>query len=102
MTFEVREYVWDHVWDGPAIVLKADPEGAEYQVAEIDEQRRLGRVSWRPSGNLSRYVRVLLPESEAMALVRSHRKRTTPAYVHAAKRARGRITKQLRKRGVDV
>lgn len=101
---QINEYVWDRTWDGPAIVtmLEIEAGATRYRVAEINEQRKLGRTAWRDRDQLCRYVRVLIPEDEALAILLKYRKRTTPEIVSLMRRARERITKQLQKRGVDV
>lgn len=66
-SFSTNEYVWDHVWKGPAIVVGSLEEAGRLAVAEIVlPARRLGRVAHRRSDQISRYVRLLVPEDEAI------------------------------------
>ena len=95
--FQLHEYVWDLTWESPAIVVQV--EDARYLAAEIDPQRRLGRVAWREAGQLRRYVRVLLPEEEAIAVISAA---AVSEYREALGTARNRIAKALMERGVEV
>lgn len=99
--FEPREYVWDRVWESPAVVV-SEPQGspASYTVAEIDQWRRLGRVAQRTENQLCRYVRVILPEDEADAIVKTYGKRTTSEKVSLRQSGIYRIVTQLVRRGV--
>jgi len=65
--FDINEYVWDRTREGPGVVVGYDPRlSLPYTVAEINEQRKLGRVGYRSDETLCRYVRLIVPEDEAV------------------------------------
>lgn len=65
--FSLNEYVWDLVWKGPAIVVGSLEEAGRLAVAEIVlPARQLGRVAHRRPSEICRYVRLIVPEEEAM------------------------------------
>ena len=66
--YEVNEYVWDRVREGPGIVIGLLEETDRFTVAEIVlPARKLGRVAHRRRDEICRYVHLLLPEDEAEA-----------------------------------
>jgi hypothetical protein len=70
-TFSINEYVWDHTWKGPAIVVGSLEEAGRLAVAEIVlPARRLGRVAHRLPSEICRYVRLIVPEDEAAQVLR--------------------------------
>lgn len=66
MIFGLREYVWDRVWDGPAIVVSVDETTGIHTVTEIVlPAQKFGRVAHRSEDDLCRYVKLVIPEDEA-------------------------------------
>lgn len=65
-TFALYEYVWDLTWEAPALVVGV--QGDLLTVAEIGPDRSLGRVAHRREAELSRYVKLIVPEAEAEAV----------------------------------
>lgn len=66
MTFEHREYVWDRIWEGPAMVIGVDDVPDTYTVVEIVlPAQKYGRVARRSEKQLCRYVKLIVPEDEA-------------------------------------
>lgn len=96
MRFDQNEYVWDSIWNAPAVVVGVKPdEKAPYVVAELDQRNKsLARLAARKESQLSRYVNVKLPEAEALALA-DHIEQ--PFDLEAAK---ARINAQLVRRGI--
>lgn len=102
--FSVREYVWDVVRDGPAMVIEVDQidDAAvyPYTVVEIINnagRNKLGRVARRGDEQLERYVKLLVPEREAVA----HVQRAAPGGGGAAARLRDRFVTAMEKRGIE-
>lgn len=95
MSFGIKEYVWDDIWGCPAVVIGVEFKSKMYRVAEITEGKKLGRVAERKEIDLQRYVNVVLPEDEALALVGRR-----PDPVEKSNYANARIKMALTKRGV--
>lgn len=66
--FSVLEYVWDRVWDGPAIVIGFRDQTRITVVEIVQPDLSLGRVAHRQLDEVCRYVKVILPEDEAQHL----------------------------------
>lgn len=95
--FDINEYVWDLVWDGPAIVVGCDDKGKVYTIAEITRgSKSLGRVAERGLSSLSRYINVAIPELETMALLGV--KRLDDPKLH---NAQDRIREACDRRGIE-
>jgi hypothetical protein len=94
--FDINEYVWDRTRDGPGVVVGYDPLlPLPYTVAEINEQRKLGRVGYRSDEALCRYVRLIVPEDEAQFLL------AWATNNPIGERANPRIRDALEKRGIE-
>lgn len=66
MSFGLREYVWDRVWEGPAIVVGVDEKTDLHTVVEIVlPNQKFGRTAKRWPADLCRYVKLIVPEDEA-------------------------------------
>lgn len=104
MKFEFNEYVWDRVWDGPAIVVCVDDRDPDdpkpYVVGEITRaDKSLHRMACRTEEELCRYVSIKIPEDEALILVRG-----VDADEHKGAWSRGqdRIREGLELRGISI
>jgi hypothetical protein len=99
--FAARDYVWDVVRDGPAVIVEVDEIDdaavCPYVVAEIINNaghNRLGGVARRSDSQLERYVKLLVPEREAVAFAR-----TGPGG-RLIEGLRGRVVVAMEKRGI--
>lgn len=103
--YDLREYVWDCVWEGPAIIIGID--GDRFTLAEIVlPARKLGRVAHRYHADICRYVHLLVPEGEACLLGEAvkHALSFAPAETGPPRstlvKFKDRLYKALRERGV--
>lgn len=97
--FALNEYVWDRTREGPGMVVGYDERlELPYTVAEINDQRKLGRIGFRSDATLCRYVRVLLPEDEAVAVVMANE----VVAVDSLDGAATRVEDALKRRGIEL
>ncbi len=104
--FSVREYVWDVVRDGPAMVIEVDQIDdaavCPYVVVEVVNnagRNKLGRVARRSERQLERYVKLLVPECEAKAQARRLNQDTLEG--NESERLLKRLVTAMEKRGIE-
>lgn len=99
--FQINEYVWDRLRDGPGIVVGINEElELPYSVAEITpDGKKLGRVGYRKDEKLCRYVKLIVPEDEA---IRALDLLDTGSGIGLDDRLYERIEQALKQRGVEI
>lgn len=101
MKFQINEYVWDRTREGPGVIV-GYTEGLPlpYSVAEITKNNnRLGRVGYRADRGLCRYVKLIVPEDEAL---RALDLSDTGAGNEVDDRYHQRVKRALKERGVET